>query len=65
MAIKIPNGCKIDQHLPLQDPSKFTQIGIFVFKKIYHLANLINFILSLEVAWQISQRQHQRPQTNQ
>jgi hypothetical protein len=33
----IPNGRKIDQHLPLQDPLKFTQIGI-VGLKIYHLA---------------------------
>jgi hypothetical protein len=39
----IPNGCKIDyvnchkiyQQRPLQDPQKFTQIGIFGLK-IYH-----------------------------
>jgi hypothetical protein len=24
-----PNGHKISQHLPLQDPTKFTQIGIW------------------------------------
>jgi hypothetical protein len=29
------------QYLPLQDPPKFTQIGIFGLK-IYHLATLIN-----------------------
>jgi hypothetical protein len=42
MATKIPNGCKIDQtakkfmyqHLPLQDPTKCIQIGIFVFENI-------------------------------
>jgi hypothetical protein len=28
----IPNGRKIDQHLPLQDPPKFTHIGVFGFK---------------------------------
>jgi hypothetical protein len=28
---------KIDQHFPLQDPPKFTQIGIFGLKT-YHLA---------------------------
>jgi hypothetical protein len=27
IAVKRPKGQKIDQHLPLQDPSKFTQIG--------------------------------------
>jgi hypothetical protein len=36
----IPNGRKIDQHLPLQDPQKFTQIGIFGLK-LCHLATLI------------------------
>jgi hypothetical protein len=30
----IPNGHKIYQHLPLQDPSKFTPIGIFGLKNI-------------------------------
>jgi hypothetical protein len=29
----------MDQHLPLQGPPKFTQIGIFGLK-IYHLATL-------------------------
>jgi hypothetical protein len=29
------------QHLPLQDPPKFTQIGIFGLK-IYHLATLLD-----------------------
>jgi hypothetical protein len=28
----IPNDHKIDQHLPLQDPKKFTQIGILFLK---------------------------------
>jgi hypothetical protein len=48
----LPNSHKIDhtenntyvystyQHLPLQDPTKFTQIGIFVLKKC-HLATLL------------------------
>jgi hypothetical protein len=35
----LPNGHKIYQHLPLQDPPKFTQIGILGLK-IYHLATL-------------------------
>jgi hypothetical protein len=35
-----PNGHKIYQHLQLQDPQKFTQIGILGLK-IYHLATLI------------------------
>jgi hypothetical protein len=35
-----PNGHKINQHLPLQDPPKFTQIGIFGMK-ICHLATLV------------------------
>jgi hypothetical protein len=35
----IPNGHIICQHLPLQNPTKFTQIGIFGVK-IYHLAAL-------------------------
>jgi hypothetical protein len=34
-----PNGQKIYQHLPLQDPPKFTLSGIFGLK-IYHLATL-------------------------
>jgi hypothetical protein len=34
------NGHKIYQHLPLQDPPKFTQIGIFGLK-ICHLATLM------------------------
>jgi predicted secreted protein len=34
-----PKGHKIYQHLPLQDPPKFTQIGIFGLK-IWHLATL-------------------------
>jgi hypothetical protein len=34
----IPNGLKIYQHLPMQDPPKFTEIEIFGLK-IYHLAN--------------------------
>jgi hypothetical protein len=35
----IPNGHKIYQHLSLQDPPKFTQIGILGLK-ICHLATL-------------------------
>jgi hypothetical protein len=35
-----PNCFKIYQHLQLQDPPKFTQIGIFGLK-IYHLATLL------------------------
>jgi hypothetical protein len=34
------NGHKIDQHLPLQGPPKFTQFGTFGLK-ICHLATLI------------------------
>jgi hypothetical protein len=44
MAIKCqenwPNGHKIYRHLPLQDPPKFTQIGVWGLK-IYHLATLV------------------------
>jgi hypothetical protein len=35
----IPNGHKMYQHLSLQDPPKFTQIGIFGLK-MYNLATL-------------------------
>jgi hypothetical protein len=34
-----PNVHKIYQHLPLQDPPKFTRSGIFGLKT-YHLATL-------------------------
>jgi hypothetical protein len=37
----IPNNHKIYKHLPLQDPPKFTQIGIFSLK-IGHLATLFH-----------------------
>jgi hypothetical protein len=37
--IHIQSGHKINQRLSLQDPPKFTQIGIFGLK-IYHLATL-------------------------
>jgi hypothetical protein len=41
MAVKNrPNGNKIFQHLPLQDPPEFTQIGIFGLKT-NHLATLV------------------------
>jgi hypothetical protein len=30
--LSIPNGNRIYQHLPLQDPTKFTQIWIFGLK---------------------------------
>jgi hypothetical protein len=33
-----PNGHKIDQHFPLQDPPKFTQSGIIFGLKTNHLA---------------------------
>jgi hypothetical protein len=42
MAVKRSNGFEIYQHRSLQDSPKFTQIGIFGFKK-YHLATLIEF----------------------
>jgi hypothetical protein len=32
MTVNGPNGHRIDQHLPLQDRAKFTQIGIFGLK---------------------------------
>jgi hypothetical protein len=35
-----PTGHKMYQHLPVQDPPKFTQIRIFGLK-IYHLATLV------------------------
>jgi hypothetical protein len=40
MALKRPNGHKIYQYYPLQDPPKFTQIGIFGLKE-NHLATLL------------------------
>jgi hypothetical protein len=42
-----PTGHKINQHLPLQDPPKFTQIGLFGLK-ICHLATLL-----VKIYWQI------------
>jgi hypothetical protein len=33
MARKLPNGQKIYQDFPFQEPSKFIQIGIFGLKK--------------------------------
>jgi hypothetical protein len=39
MDVKRPNSRKKDQHRPLQDLPKFTQIGIFG-SKLYHLATL-------------------------
>jgi hypothetical protein len=39
MAVNIPNGHEIFQHLPLKDPTKFTQTGIFG-SKINRLATL-------------------------
>jgi hypothetical protein len=35
------------QHLPFQDPAKFTQIGIFGLK-IFHLAALLGTVSSKE-----------------
>jgi hypothetical protein len=44
----MPNGRKIQQHLPLQDPPKFTQTGVFGLK-MSHLATLHRWVkLSLE-----------------
>jgi hypothetical protein len=34
MAVKYTKWTKIYQHLPLQDPKKFTQFGIFWFENI-------------------------------
>jgi hypothetical protein len=39
MAQNRQNDRKIDQHLPLHEPPKFTQIGIFGLK-LCHLATL-------------------------
>jgi hypothetical protein len=36
-----PNGYKMYQQRPLQEPLKFSQIGIFGLK-IYHLATLVS-----------------------
>jgi hypothetical protein len=47
MAVKRPNGHRIYEHLALQDPPKFTQIGI-VGSKIYHLATLLKCSSILE-----------------
>jgi hypothetical protein len=41
-----PNGRKIYQHLPLQDPPKFIQIWIFGLK-INHLATLFHTIVHI------------------
>jgi hypothetical protein len=41
LLLNIPNGRIIYQHLPLHDPPKYNQIGIFGLK-IYHLATLAN-----------------------
>jgi hypothetical protein len=43
-----PNGHKVYQHFPLQDPPKFTQIGIFGLKT-NHLATLRNTLLGLRL----------------
>jgi hypothetical protein len=53
MAIKYKNGCKIYQHLPLQDPPKFTQIWIFGLKR-NHLATLIDGIKNPEVNFSVN-----------
>jgi hypothetical protein len=51
MAVKKrPNGHKINQHLPFQDPSKFTLFGIFGLK-IYHLATLVGGGVILGSKW--------------
>jgi hypothetical protein len=44
-----PNGHTMYKHLPLQDLTKFTQIGIFGLK-IYHLATLASTIRSFQGA---------------
>jgi hypothetical protein len=39
----LPNSHQMDQHLPLQDTPKFTQLGIFGLKvPMYHLATLLD-----------------------
>jgi hypothetical protein len=45
----IPNGHKIYQHFPFQDPPKITKIVIFGLK-IYHLATLVSNDLSSVLA---------------
>jgi hypothetical protein len=45
MVVKRPNGNVLYQHLRLQDPPKFTQIGIFGLK-MCHLANLSRKVVS-------------------
>jgi hypothetical protein len=42
----IPNGHKIYQRLPLQDPPKLNQIGIFGLK--------INYLATLSVAEEVA-----------
>jgi hypothetical protein len=44
---KLPNGYKIYQHLPLQDPPKVTQI-VNVGLKICHLATLFQLRFKVE-----------------
>jgi hypothetical protein len=39
---------KINQHFPLQDPPKFTQIDIFGLK-IFHLATLIDKFFNFQL----------------
>jgi hypothetical protein len=46
--ICIPNDLKLYQYLPLQDPPKCTQIGIFGLK-INHLATLLLFAASMSL----------------
>jgi hypothetical protein len=50
MTHKRPNDHKIDQHFPLQDLPKFTQIGNFGMKT-YHLATLLRTGFFCSLLW--------------
>jgi hypothetical protein len=61
-----PNVRKIYQHLPLQDPPKFTQTWIFGLK-IYHLATLGIFSLKTvqnEICFEAETKTPQAKQRN-
>jgi hypothetical protein len=49
-AENLPNGLEIYQNLPLQEPPKFTQIGIFVLKT-NHLATLLSYPSAVQYAY--------------
>jgi hypothetical protein len=52
IVVNRPKFHKIYQHLPLQDPPKFTPIAIFGLK-ICHLATLIRNCLQQQQQWQL------------